>query len=629
MKSAFGAVLGTAPRVPLSRLERALVDFGRVASASSDGLSAAWLEGAVDGFAGSADDCWAVGSAAPDAVACLASALERPAHLAQDAGVLFAAAYARWGASMLDRLTGRFAVVAGGGPQASALGAVDRLGAGALFVRAEGTTVTLASELRILLRLLPAQPAPDDEAVAHWLATGGTPYGRTLFAGVRRLTDGEAIVLEGGRPVRRRYWAPRYAGTLDGGPDELAARLGESIERAVARRLPAGGRAAIFVSGGIDSGTIAAAARRTAPARGTHVSAFSAVFPHHPSVDESALVHTLAESLGLPLQTIEVGTASMLGPALDYLRTWRSPSLPPNLHFLRRLVAQVEADRADVVIDGQGGDELFGAAGFYLADLLRRLRPLQAIALARRLPGIGATPSAHDLWSALSTYGLRGAIPDPVRRAGRRLRGSSPAGPSWLRPSALDALARVDDRWAWRRRHDGPLWWRALVDDLVVQRQRLGVHDFLRRQVGSGDTIDAHPFLEDAELVELVLRLPPQAAFAPVLDRPLLRATTAGELPDAIRLRSGKSFFDALFRDCLQGPDWNAVQTLLGPGDARVNAYVRPEAVRAAVLEAPPERRGPRWTWTTWRMLGIETWLRTLEDEQFPARAASELVPGA
>ena len=49
---------------------------------------------------------------------------------------------------------------------------------------------------------------------------------------------------------------------------------------------------------------------------------------------------------------------------------------------------------ATVALDGQGGDELFGAAHFLIADRLRAGRALSAWRLARRYPSIGARPDA-------------------------------------------------------------------------------------------------------------------------------------------------------------------------------------------------------------------------------------------
>jgi asparagine synthase (glutamine-hydrolysing) len=128
-----------------------------------------------------------------------------------------------------------------------------------------------------------------------------------------------------------------------------------------------------------------------------------------------------------------------------------------------------------------------------------------------------------------------------------------------------------------------------------------------------------HPFLDDLDLVELVLRLPPESAFDPRFDRPLLREAVAGLVPDDVRLRRGKSYFDALFQESLSGVDHDAIARLLGPG-AETAALVDPARVREQLVEAPTERRGGRWAWTLWRLTMLECWLRSQSDPGFAER---------
>ena len=119
-----------------------------------------------------------------------------------------------------------------------------------------------------------------------------------------------------------------------------------------------------------------------------------------------------------------------------------------------------------------------------------------------------------------------------------------------------------------------------------------------------------HPFLQDPELIDLVLRVPPELAFDAQLDRPLLRSAMEGLVPDVIRLRPDKSFFTPLFVEAVDGHDRRRIAELLGAKDAASRAYTEPEAVRTMLLEAPPERRGGQWAWALWRLVMLECWLR-------------------
>jgi asparagine synthase (glutamine-hydrolysing) len=618
-----GSVGGS--QVSPDSLQQSLGKVGARSSVQTPAISVAWRDESLDGFAGAAGSCTVVGVGALDRLDTLATELGRDLRNTSS-GELVAEGYARWGSQLPERLHGRFAIVAWNGATDTALVAVDRLGAMAVFVAQRGGSLIFATEVESLLRLLDRQPAPDLTSVTQWLVSGTSPVGHTLYGGVTRLADAEAITVERGRVAHKRYWSLRYEDPLTGTRDELARHLRESISLAVAQGMPsAGGTAGIFLSGGLDSGTIAGFGVGLADERDVAMRGYCATFPDHPTMDESALVHELSAKLALPVKVLPVRATSVLAPALDYLQAWRLPSPSPNLHFRRVLTEAAEADGVRLVFDGEGGDELFALAPFYLADLIRRGRPDRAFVLARSFPGLGPSASGRQVWRHFRDFGLKGALPTTVRRFARWARPPTRHVPSWLNDAAGRAFVTTNDKWDWRERGDGPLWWQARVDDLVVARQRIGASDFLRRTAGRG-MLDAHPFMDDLALTELVLRLPPAASFDADFDRPLLRAASAGHLPDSIRLRKDKTVFNPLFHDSLEGPDRKVIAALLGVRDARVNAYVRPEVVRSLVLEAPAEPRDGRRAWLAWRLIAIETWLRSLEDSSFPARAVEEFL---
>jgi hypothetical protein len=120
-----------------------------------------------------------------------------------------------------------------------------------------------------------------------------------------------------------------------------------------------------------------------------------------------------------------------------------------------------------------------------------------------------------------------------------------------------------------------------------------------------------HPLL-DLDLVRFGLRQPPRATFDRHLSRPILRASMAGLLPDAVRLRPGKALFESVIVDSLRGPDMATVRQLLTDSAAELGAYVELGGVRSALLDADVELHGSpfRWMWQIWRLVTAECWLR-------------------
>ncbi len=383
----------------------------------------------------------------------------------------------------------------------------------------------------------------------------------------------------------------------------------------MAREAPTG----VLLSGGLDSSSIAALLRDGGSGE-RPTRSFSALFPDHPSVDEGELVMEVTARLGLEGRRIALSGGSMLGGALAYQERWGAPTISPNLAFHAPLLEDAAAASVEVLFDGEGGDELFGCPAYLLGDLVRRGRPRSAWSLASRLPGLGDRPDPRRVRRIFREFGLKGAAPHALHSLTRRVRGASHYAPAWLtgRAAALEHSTR--DPWAWKR-VDAPLWWAERSYELTEQREQLGAHDLLRRRNASFGLEGAHPLLDDLELVELLLALPPELSFDPSLDRPLLRASMEGALPDSVRLLPRKSTFDALFVQTLDTTDRPHLTRLLTAPDAEVRSYVRADVVRERLLDAPRERRGGAWAWALWRLATAECWLRAQGDPELPQRA--------
>jgi asparagine synthase (glutamine-hydrolysing) len=532
----------------------------------------------------------------------LAADLGLAGHAAEE---VLGAAFTRLRERLLDRLDGSFALLVWDEAAGEGLLAVDRLGSGGLFFHeGGGSCLRFATEPADLLALLPATPGADEHALARWLGFGALDPGQTLYAGIRRLPGGCCLRLAGGRWSELRYWRPRFAAPAPATLAEAGAAAREALEDAVARR-SSGARAAVLLSGGLDSSSVAAAARFSA--RGpASLSAFSATFPSQPSVDESRFAELAAGSLELPARRIEPPRAGVLDAASDHVAEWRLPPASPNVFFQRPLLRAARAEGAEVLLDGQGGDELFGCSPYLLADRLRALRVTSARGLARELTGGDARLVRH----ALSRYGLAGALPRQALATASRLRGR-PQAPWWLTERAAGLAGELPGRYPWLRL-DGPRWWSWLADLLTAGRERMGVHDHLRRKLASEGLRGGHPLLDDTRLVELVLSLPPELAFDRSLDRPVLREAMRGLMPDEIRLRSTKSYFDRLLVDALSGPELPRLADILGRPDAELRGYIRAERLRDVVNGPRSDEHPQSWARNAWRLASTELWLRSL-----------------
>ena len=289
-----------------------------------------------------------------------------------------------------------------------------------------------------------------------------------------------------------------------------------------------------------------------------------------------------------------------------------------------------------VILDGEGGDEVFGYSSGYLSDLVRRGRLVHAWRMIHRMPGAAPRLPRGSARRVLRQYALKGAAPHFAHRAAWRLRPEHYA-PRWLREDMARLYVASGDFASWKRTR-GPLWW-SFLRFLTIENPALGIaYDQIRLRAAVGGIAPRHP-LKDVDLIELALRLPPEAAYDASLSRPLLREAMAGLLIDEVRQRRGKSSFDAVFHDSLAA-DLDVARALLLAPDAELRAYVDLDLVDEIELRpgAPPDLGNRQW-WSVrlWRLLTAECWLRLQSDRELPrrllesvgaSRADYELVAG-
>jgi asparagine synthetase B (glutamine-hydrolysing) len=278
------------------------------------------------------------------------------------------------------------------------------------------------------------------------------------------------------------------------------------------------------------------------------------------------------------------------------------------------MMARARELGVDAMLDGEGGDELFGCAPYLIADMLRSGRVLEAWRLTRRIPEVGADVDVRMRLRAIRVFGFRRLIPPALKRR-RRTAAGSPG--SLLLPADAAALEELADDGPRARGLDGPLWWQALADDLTQAGETLGASGQLRRGAIDERIDQRHPFLYDLDLLRTVLANPPRMQFDPVRDRALLRDALAGYIPEVVRTRHAKSFFTDLLA---AGLVTDGALLAEGPSrrDAPVRAFVRTEPLEALLRGGPDHPSDNRAARRLWHVGLADVWLRALERPEYP-----------
>jgi asparagine synthase (glutamine-hydrolysing) len=306
------------------------------------------------------------------------------------------AGYLRWGDEIWLRAEGMYAAAIWDRETRRLTLARDPLGIKPLFVTEQDGGLAFGSEIPAL-REVPNYRFDIDEGGVHDFFCFGHVLGpQTIFRQVRALPPGHVLHLGPATDAQlRRFWEPRIQPVKGRSEadwiEETRERVLDTIEQHMISDVPIG----TFLSGGIDSGAVAAGMAR---ASGRPVTAFTAGFPGS-KIDETAAARAVAEHLGCNhiVLPIEPETAADVLPTVQ--RAFDEPTAANSavpLWYLSRTAAQ----HVKVVLCGEGGDELFlGYNRQRWAERMRRLSPF-----VRAAGGIGLLDRVGDLRTRKLNY---------------------------------------------------------------------------------------------------------------------------------------------------------------------------------------------------------------------------------
>ncbi len=264
-------------------------------------------------------------------------------------------AWESWGPDCVARLSGQFAFALWDSTQQVLFCARDRMGEKPFYYTYVGGTFVFGSEMAALAAYPGASRAIRPEAVEDFFAYGYVPEPATIFEGVFKLPAASTLTLDrSGRPPRiARYWSPP-ATTAPCSQADAAPLLRDHLTRAVGACLVADVPLGAFLSGGVDSSAVVAAA---APQRSTKLDTFTIGFEG--AEDETPFARQVAERYATRQHNDRAAATDMIAGARAQARVFGEPfgdsSAVPTL-----TVCRLARQHATVALSGDGGDEVFG-----------------------------------------------------------------------------------------------------------------------------------------------------------------------------------------------------------------------------------------------------------------------------
>ena len=505
--------------------------------------------------------------------------------------------YEEHGPAFLERLNGMFALGIWDEPRQRLVLARDRMGQKPLFyAETAGGGLVFGSEPKAVLAHPDVSRSLDPHSLAQYLFYEYVPAPRSIWNGLKKLPRSHALVWENGRTTLQRYWR-------DGTPSDdappfaiAAASYWDSFRDAVARHRRSDVPLGVFLSGGIDASSVAAAlCELESP---SSIRTFSIGFDD-PSFDESAHARAVAKHLGTDHRE-KIFSAQTVMDLLPEVAGWLDEPFGDASVLPTHLLSRFAREEVKVVLGGDGADELLAGyptfAAEYAARIFRRFpRAAQSLAgtAAARLPvnhgnfsfdfklkqflrGASEPSSlAHQRWlGSFSGAEIREMLVDPPE--------IDVEEEHLLRASALDVGGDPLNRSL------------ALYQDTYLPEDILTKVD--RASMAIGLEVRA-PFL-DAELVDVTQRLPSSYKLRNGKSKRLLKKAVEGRLPSAILDRPKKGFGIPVAK-WLRGELAELLDARLSRDRMIRQGLFRPEAVAQRIDEhrrGVRDHRKPLWT---------------------------------
>ena len=274
--------------------------------------------------------------------------------------------YEDLGTECLGQLNGMFAFALWDNKSQSLFLARDRTGKKPLHYCFAKGHFLFASEIKSLLQHPLVSRELDLKSLNKYLAYEYVPAPNSIFKAVKKVEPGHYLLFRGGAVVTSQYWDVPIEDypISDRTENQYIDELKERLERAVSARLMADVPVGLFVSGGLDSGLVAALARRAKE----NLECFSIGF-EEASFDESRYAQQVARFLGIRHHLKMFRGQEMLHTVERLPDILDEPLADPSILPLF-LLSQFASEHLKVVLSGDGGDELFAGYQTYQAHKL-------------------------------------------------------------------------------------------------------------------------------------------------------------------------------------------------------------------------------------------------------------------
>jgi asparagine synthase (glutamine-hydrolysing) len=455
-------------------------------------------------------------------------------------------AYKQWGMpAMLQHLRGMFAFAVFDGRENALYIARDRAGIKPLYYTTVGRKFMFASEIKSLLTNPDLPRRMDERALFDYLSFLVVPPPFTLFEGVRKLPAATWMrVSHKGEIQTQKYWNPfENPADLNGlTEDDIVEKIRSVFAHSVKIHTIADVPVGVFLSGGIDSSSIAASFAAGMP-QGEHLHSFAIGYEgtYSSLPTELPYAQLVADSIGSEHHEVILSQKNLMDFLPQMIWQQDEPIADPTCVPIYYVAKAAREAGMKVCQSGEGGDELFVGyrdwKKFLQLQQLNNAWPIPVGAKKIFIKALEATGRGNKFYVE---YLRRAAAGRPIFWGGAEA--FVDGEKKKLLSKRLQSRFHMADSWETVQTHwqdftklprdlQHPLNWMSYLElNTRLPEQLLMRTDKMTMAVGLEARV---PFL-DHKLIELALAIPPALRVKHGSLKYMLKKAVQGLIPDEV-----------------------------------------------------------------------------------------------
>lgn len=270
--------------------------------------------------------------------------------------------YQKYGEECFRKMNGMFAIAIYDFEKNKLILSRDRLGKKPLYWGIFDNTLIFASELKSFIKHPLCKKEIDLASLNLYLQLDYVPTPRTIFKNIYKLEPGSYLIYKESKIDKKYFWHLNYKASnvsFEEALDRLDVLLNESVKSRLVSDVPVG----IFLSGGLDSSTVAYYAQKNSKEK---IHTFSIGFSEK-SFDESDYAIQVSKYLGTEHHHMNLSAKDSLDLIPHIAEILDEPMADASI-IPTYLLSKFTKENVTVALGGDGGDELFAGYPTFQAD---------------------------------------------------------------------------------------------------------------------------------------------------------------------------------------------------------------------------------------------------------------------